>query len=129
VSVAARIRARKTIETGVVMIKGLHHNAYRCRDSEETRRFYEDFLGLPLLMQENRAFDHYFGTMSGVRGFGDKTAIPLPSAKPVWFESDGSREILPFHLDTETTSAMRVPSTPHTWPDAQLAWDQGRLGQ
>ena len=30
------------------MIRGLHHNAYRCRDSEETRRFYEDFLGLPL---------------------------------------------------------------------------------
>jgi catechol 2,3-dioxygenase-like lactoylglutathione lyase family enzyme len=29
-------------------IKGLHHNAYRCRDSEETRQFYEDFLGLPL---------------------------------------------------------------------------------
>ena len=31
------------------MIKGLHHNAYRCRDSEETRCFYEDFLGLPLV--------------------------------------------------------------------------------
>ena len=30
------------------MIKGLHHNAYRCRDSEETRRFYQDFLGLKL---------------------------------------------------------------------------------
>lgn len=30
-------------------IKGLHHNAYRCRDSEETRAFYEDFLGLPLV--------------------------------------------------------------------------------
>ena len=30
------------------MIKGLHHNAYRCRNSEETRAFYEDFLGLPL---------------------------------------------------------------------------------
>ena len=30
------------------MIKGLHHNAYGCRDSEATRRFYEDFLGLPL---------------------------------------------------------------------------------
>ena len=30
------------------MIRGLHHNAYRCRNSEETRRFYEDFLGLPL---------------------------------------------------------------------------------
>lgn len=31
------------------MIKGLHHNAYRCRDSEETRQFYEEFLGLPLM--------------------------------------------------------------------------------
>ena len=30
------------------MIKKLHHNAYRCRDSEQTRRFYEGFLGLPL---------------------------------------------------------------------------------
>jgi len=30
------------------VIKGLHHNAYRCRDSEETRTFYEGFLGLPL---------------------------------------------------------------------------------
>jgi catechol 2,3-dioxygenase-like lactoylglutathione lyase family enzyme len=31
------------------VIKGLHHNAYRCRDSEETRKFYEEFLGLPLV--------------------------------------------------------------------------------
>jgi catechol 2,3-dioxygenase-like lactoylglutathione lyase family enzyme len=31
------------------MIRKLHHNAYRCRDSEETRHFYEDFLGLPLV--------------------------------------------------------------------------------
>ncbi len=31
-----------------MIIRGLHHNAYRCRDSEETRKFYQDFLGLPL---------------------------------------------------------------------------------
>jgi catechol 2,3-dioxygenase-like lactoylglutathione lyase family enzyme len=30
------------------MIKGLHHKAYRCKNSEETRQFYEDFLGLSL---------------------------------------------------------------------------------
>ena len=30
------------------MIRKLHHSAYRCRDSEETRKFYEEFLGLPL---------------------------------------------------------------------------------
>ena len=31
------------------MIKKLHHAAYRCENSEETRKFYEDFLGLPLV--------------------------------------------------------------------------------
>jgi DNA-binding MarR family transcriptional regulator/catechol 2,3-dioxygenase-like lactoylglutathione lyase family enzyme len=38
-----------TTEGDDAMIKGLHHNAYRCRDTEETRQFYEDFLGLPLV--------------------------------------------------------------------------------
>jgi catechol 2,3-dioxygenase-like lactoylglutathione lyase family enzyme len=46
------------------MIKGLHHNAYRCRDSEETRGFYEDFLGLPLVsafeIDEGRALHTFF---------------------------------------------------------------------
>ena len=35
-------------ESTLGVIQGLHHNAYRCRDAEETRRFYEGFLGLPL---------------------------------------------------------------------------------
>ncbi len=34
--------------TPMVPIHGLHHFAYRCRDAEETRHFYEDLLGLPL---------------------------------------------------------------------------------
>ena len=46
------------------MIKGLHHNAYRCRDSEETRAFYEDFLGLPMVsafeINEGRALHTFF---------------------------------------------------------------------
>lgn len=46
------------------MIKGLHHNAYRCRDSEETRVFYEEFLGLPLVsafeIDEGRALHTFF---------------------------------------------------------------------
>ncbi|WP_040788423.1 VOC family protein [Massilia niastensis] len=32
-----------------IPIRGLHHFAYRCKDAEETRRFYEDILGLPLV--------------------------------------------------------------------------------
>jgi phospholipase C len=36
-----------------------------------------------ILMQENRSFDHYFGTMRGMRGFADPRAVKLPSGKPV----------------------------------------------
>ena len=46
------------------MIKGLHHNAYRCRDSEETREFYEDFLGLRFVsafeIDEGRSLHSFF---------------------------------------------------------------------
>jgi catechol 2,3-dioxygenase-like lactoylglutathione lyase family enzyme len=42
-------RTIRTAPPETPMIKGLHHNAYRCRDSEQTRAFYEDFLGLPLV--------------------------------------------------------------------------------
>jgi catechol 2,3-dioxygenase-like lactoylglutathione lyase family enzyme len=41
---------RPTSNTAPTGIKGLHHSAYRCRDSEKTRQFYEDFLGLPLAL-------------------------------------------------------------------------------
>jgi catechol 2,3-dioxygenase-like lactoylglutathione lyase family enzyme len=51
------------------MIKGLHHNAYRCRDSEETRTFYEAFLGLPLVsafaIDEGRALHTFFQMADG----------------------------------------------------------------
>jgi phospholipase C len=80
-----------------------------------------------LLMLENRSFDHYFGTMRGVRGFGDRHPIPLASGKSVWVQSDGEREIGPFRLNTKTTSALRTPGTPHTFDNAQGAWGQGRL--
>ncbi|HYI94233.1 MAG TPA: phospholipase C, phosphocholine-specific, partial [Bryobacteraceae bacterium] len=88
----------------------------------------EDIKHVVILMQENRSFDHYFGTMKGVRGFGDRHPIPLESGKPVWHQSDGVREILPFHLDTKITSALRVPGTPHSFSDSQAAWNQGKFG-
>src|ERR1700689_4190969 len=59
----------------------------------------QDIKHIVILMQENRSFDHYFGTLRGVRGFGDPFPIPLQSGKPVWFESDGSKEIPPYHLN------------------------------
>ena len=43
-----KVKMKKIINKNIA-IKKLHHNAYRCRDSEVTRKFYEDFLGLPLV--------------------------------------------------------------------------------
>ncbi|MGH8079115.1 MAG: phosphocholine-specific phospholipase C, partial [Lysobacter sp.] len=81
-----------------------------------------------ILMQENRSFDHYFGAMRGVRGFSDRFPVPLPSGKPVWQQLTAQgREIQPYHIDTKTTSAQRIGGTPHTWPDAQAAWNNGLM--
>jgi phospholipase C len=91
-------------------------------------RTVQDIQHIVVLMQENRSMDHYFGAMRGVRGFGDRFPVPVPSGKSVWFQSNGAREITPFHLDSATVNALRVSGTPHSFMDAQDAWNQGRFG-
>ena len=88
----------------------------------------EDIEHIVILMQENRSFDHYFGTLRGVRGFGDRFPVPLESGKPVWFQSDGATEIPPFRLDSDSANALLVHDNPHNFPDAQAAWNQGKFG-
>lgn len=88
-----------------------------------------DVAHVVILMQENRSFDHYFGTLKGVRGFGDPLPIPLAGGASVWAQrtADG-RLVAPFHLATDAHfDLMRVAGTPHSWPDAQAAWDEGRM--
>jgi len=83
-----------------------------------------------ILMQENRSFDHYFGTLAGVRGFGDPQAASLPDGRPVFYQPDPwSRDgyVLPFHLDTKTTSAQRLHDLSHTWETLHASWANGRL--
>jgi phospholipase C len=98
----------------------------------------EDVKHVVILMQENRAFDHYFGTLSGVRGFGDRLPIPLPDApgmvnRTVWYQPSATGTppvIAPFRLDTvQSFQYMRVEGTPHAWPDAQGAWGQGVMSE
>lgn len=88
----------------------------------------KDVKHIVILMQENRGFDHYFGTMKGVRGYGDRFPVPLESGKPVWFQSNGEREIAPFHMDPTKFNAYLAPSTPHSFSDSQAAWNQGKFG-
>ncbi len=83
-----------------------------------------------ILMQENRAFDHYFGTLAGVRGFGDRFTIPLPDGRSVWQQRLANGQVvMPFHLDGSVGNAQRVNGTPHDWNDSQQAWDNGRMHQ
>ncbi|MET0291336.1 MAG: alkaline phosphatase family protein, partial [Steroidobacteraceae bacterium] len=89
----------------------------------------QDVKHIVILMQENRSFDHYFGTLRGVRGFGDRHTVPMSGGRSVWQQSDGKQDVPPFHLDTSSTDALKVPSTPHSWADAQGAWNQGRFGE
>jgi phospholipase C len=81
-----------------------------------------------LLMQENRSFDHYFGTLSGVRGFSDPTAIKLPTGRSVFYQPDSDNPdgyLLPYHIDTTTTSGQAMPSLSHAWQIQHAAWNQG----
>ena len=80
-------------------------------------------------MQENRSFDHYFGTMRGVRGFGDPRAVKLPSGKPVWHQPNGAGYLLPFRPDVEDLGQTFLPDPPHGWNDTHAAWNGGKYDQ
>jgi phospholipase C len=91
-----------------------------------------DIEHIVILMQENRSFDHYFGTMPGVRGFQDPTAFTLSTGNPVYYQPDPSHAqgyLLPFHYDTFATSAQATPGTDHSWPTQHQAWDNGKMDQ
>lgn len=72
-----------------------------------------------ILMQENRAFDHYFGTLPGVRGFADPRAMQLRSGASVFHQprADGS-PVLPFRMDGAKTSGQLLKSLDHSWKGA-----------
>jgi len=89
-----------------------------------------DIKHVVILMQENRSFDHYFGTLPNVRGFSDPTAIELSTGKPVFYQPDPQNPdgyLLPFHLDTQTTSAQAQPSTSHAYTVQHSAWNGGLM--
>lgn len=79
------------------------------------------------LMQENRSFDHCFGTLQGVRGFNDPRAISLPNGNPVWLQSDQAGKTYgPFRLNIKDTKATWMSSLPHSWEDQVDARNNGK---
>jgi phospholipase C len=92
-------------------------------------RTIRDVEHIIILTQENRSFDHYFGTLRGVRGFGDPRAVNLPSGKSVWSQPNGAGELLPFRPDVNDMGMTFLPDPPHGWNDTHAAWNGGRHDQ
>ncbi|MBL3655182.1 phosphocholine-specific phospholipase C [Fulvivirga sediminis] len=80
-----------------------------------------------MLMQENRSFDHCFGTLKGVRGFNDPRAINLPGKFPVWLQPDNKgNRFAPFRLDIKNTKITWMGGVPHSWEDQVDARNDGK---
>jgi phospholipase C len=85
-----------------------------------------------ILMKENRSFDHYFGTMRGVRGFDDPQALRLPSGRDVFHQPDPQHAdgyVLPFRLNCAATSAQRLLDLSHDWGPLHASLNGGAMDQ
>ncbi len=94
-----------------------------------------------ILMQENRSFDHYFGTLRGVRGFGDPRPLRLRNGKPVWEQSKGGRPyrlpkkpayesgIIGETIDANSSGSVFLQDPAHGYDTGLLAWNGGLSDQ
>jgi phospholipase C len=85
----------------------------------------DDVEHVVVLMQENRSFDHYFGTMRGVRGYGDPHPVTLPSGRSVWHQPHGKKEVLPFRPDLEDLGLAFIQDLDHEWESQHQAFARG----
>jgi len=86
-----------------------------------------------ILIQENRSFDHYFGTLRGVRGFDDPHVLRQPSGLPVFAQPgyapgrDPDGYLLPYRLNTQTGDAECVPGPSNAWLPQHQGWNGGKM--
>ncbi|WP_408902241.1 phosphocholine-specific phospholipase C [Neokomagataea tanensis] len=85
----------------------------------------QDVEHVVILMQENRSFDHYFGCLRGVRGYGDPRPARMPDGDNVFAQKAGSGQtVMPFRLNTVHTSSACIASLDHSWKGSQTAWNE-----
>ncbi len=91
---------------------------------------WKDAEHIVILMQENRSFDHTYGSLRGVRGFNDPRAIRLKNNNPVWLQTDAAGQTYaPFRLDIKDTKATWMSSLPHSWKNQVKARNDGKYDQ
>ncbi|MCX5385836.1 phosphocholine-specific phospholipase C [Streptomyces sp. NBC_00083] len=92
----------------------------------------KDVKHVVVLMQENRSFDHYFGALSGVRGFDDRQALTFPDGGSVFRQPDAGRSdgfTLPFRMDTTKYNAQNAGGLPHDWGTGHTAINGGAMNK
>lgn len=77
-----------------------------------------------IFMQENRSFDHYFGSLHGVHGFSDRNALMFQNGSNVFYQPSGASYELPFH-----TTIQCISDLSHGWSDQHQALDAGKCDQ
>ncbi|BBH17457.1 phospholipase C [Nocardioides baekrokdamisoli] len=82
-----------------------------------------------ILMQENRSFDHYFGSLNGVRGFADRSTILLPGGNSVFNQPNGAGRQYPFALAASNGElyAQCQGDIDHGWSSQHAAWNHGKM--
>ena len=91
---------------------------------------FEDAEHVVFLMQENRSFDHCYGTLQGVRGFNDPRAITIPGNHPVWMQTNKEgKKYVPFRLNINDTKATWMGGLPHSWDNQIDARNNGKYDQ
>jgi phospholipase C len=91
---------------------------------------YLDAEHVVFLMQENRSFDHCFGSLQGVRGFNDPRAISLPNQNPVWLQTNKEGETYtPFRLNIKDSKTTWMGGLPHSWENQVDARNNGKHDQ
>jgi phospholipase C len=87
---------------------------------------WKDAEHVVILMQENRSFDHCYGSLQGVRGFNDPRAFTLPNKNSVWLQTNAKGETFaPFRLNIKDTNATWMGALPHGWTDQTDARAKG----
>jgi len=84
-----------------------------------------DIKHVVILMQENRSFDHYFGTLRGVRGFGDKQILTYPNGTSIFQQSDKARSDLGYLLPYKLTDQIDG-DLDHSWVGDHAARNGGQ---
>ncbi len=79
-----------------------------------------------IFIQENRSFDHYFGSYRGVRGFSDRSTV-FQQSDPANTTSPPVGSLLPFRLDTSTTNAACTHDITHDWVPQHQSWNNGAM--